>query len=99
MYNGTDSYVGKIGVSLHKQFKRLLDSYEFIENSHIKDENLNLSSYFFPLGHKFHHIGQRANWDGLSFDVSSLKIKKFQGVLSDFINELSVGFRCYKELH
>ena len=56
-------------------------------------QNLNLSSFYFPLESPVHKISRRGYWDGRDFDP----LRFSTGVFSFPDSDISVGFRCVKK--
>ncbi len=94
LYNSyQDSSVTWMGM-----FNPLGGPMEYMENLIRENKNLRLSSYYFPLHHKFNQIGVRGAWLGNKQEISNIKFEQESGIISDFIKEIKIGFRCYKEL-
>jgi hypothetical protein len=85
---GTPSWIGLFQILGHDM--------EYLENHSFFKKNLKASSFYFSMDSVWNEIGKRAYWDGTYYGSRSFNFR-----LNDpkvLIQQLNVGFRCYREL-
>ena len=88
MYKNTNT------VTWMGSFETLGGVMEYTDNVINPNENLKLSSFYFPFSSKVHRVGVRGYWDGKGFYRPNFRFKNFNQKNKD--EEFKVGFRCMR---
>jgi len=71
---------------------------EYFDNPINQKQNINASSYYFPLTSRWHQLGVRSYWDGMHHAQKNFRWTKF-GPPNIRSTQLKVGFRCMRNVH